>query len=93
MKTNHSLKTTGATRLFQSKVPEKSLQKTTGHHSLEAMQKYEHTPTGRHQAVSKVMMSTKKINYDETLRENECQSPCMVTRNPMDGVKAACLVI
>ena len=62
-KTNHSLRATGATTLFQSKVPEKIIQKTTGHRSLEALRKYEHTSTEQHQAVSKVMMSTKKMKH------------------------------
>ena len=40
-KTNHSLHATGATTLFQSNVPEKIIQKTTGHRSIEALRKYE----------------------------------------------------
>jgi hypothetical protein len=91
-KTNHSLRATGATRLFQSKVPEKIVQKTTGHRSLEALRKYEHTSSEQHQVhvVSKVMMSTKKINYGEALQRNECQplkkNSVITTRNPLDGV-------
>ena len=52
-KTNHSLRATGATTLFQNKVPEKIIQKTTGHRSLEALRKYEHTLTEQHQAVQR----------------------------------------
>ena len=52
-KTNHSLRATGATTLFQSKVPEKIIQKTTGHRSLEALRKYEHTLTEQHQDVQR----------------------------------------
>ena len=47
----------------KSEVPEKIKKKTTGHRSLEALRKYECTSTEQHQAVSKVMISTK--NYDE----------------------------
>ena len=86
-KTNHSLRATGATTLFQSKVPEKIIQKTTGHRSLEALRKYKHTSTEQHQAVSKVMISTKRVDCDETLRENEPQSSCVVTRSPLEGVQ------
>lgn len=33
------------------------------------------------------MTSTKTINYDKTLIENEHQLSCVVTRNPLDGVQ------
>lgn len=36
-KTNHSLRATGATALSKAGVPEKIIQKTTGHRSLEAL--------------------------------------------------------
>ena len=72
--TNHSLRATGATSLFQSEVPEKIIQKTTGHRSLEALRKYERTSQEQYQAVSKVMMSAKKVKYDEKLQENQVQT-------------------
>ncbi len=40
-KTNHSLRATGATALFHAGMPEKVIQKTTGHRSVEALRKYE----------------------------------------------------
>ena len=36
-KTNHSLRATGATELFQAHVPERLIQQRTGHHSVEAL--------------------------------------------------------
>ena len=36
-KTNHSLRATGASQLFQANVPEKVIQERTGHRSLEAL--------------------------------------------------------
>ena len=42
-KTNHSLRVTGAMRLFEANVPEKLIQGRTGHKSTDALQKYEHT--------------------------------------------------
>ena len=35
--TNHSLRAYGATKMFQTKVPEKLIQQRTGHKSLEAL--------------------------------------------------------
>ena len=39
--TNHSLRATGATELFQSNVPEKVIQNITGHRSIKALRQYE----------------------------------------------------
>ncbi len=41
-KTNHSLRATGASELFQAGVPEKIIKERTGHHSLEALRTYYH---------------------------------------------------
>ena len=46
---NHNLRTTGATAMFQSNVPESVIQKTTGHQSLQALCTYEQTSTALHQ--------------------------------------------
>ena len=40
-KSKHILRATGATAMFQSNVPEKVIQKTTGHQSLEALHTYD----------------------------------------------------
>ena len=69
-RTNHALRATGATVLFQSHVPEKIIQKTTGHKSLKALHMYERTSAEQQEAVSKIMMSTKKTTFDEKLKEN-----------------------
>ena len=42
-KTNHSLRATGASMMFQAGVPEKIVQERTGHRSLEALRMYECT--------------------------------------------------
>ena len=40
-KTNHSLKVTGATRLYRSGVPERTIQARIGHKSIEALRIYD----------------------------------------------------
>jgi integrase len=54
-KTNHSLRATGATTLFQKNVPERVIQKVTGHRSLDALRSYEKISTAQHEDVSKIM--------------------------------------
>ena len=57
-KSNHSLRATGATRLFEANVPEKLIQERTGHRSLGALRQYEHTSAARQQQyVSSIIAS------------------------------------
>ena len=56
-KTNHSLRASGATALFQNNVPERVIQKVTGHRSLDALRTYEKISTEQHRDVSKVIMT------------------------------------
>ena len=73
-KTNHSLRATGATTLFQKLVPEKVIQKVTGHRSLEALRTYENISTDQHKEVSKALMSNLKSSQS-----------VQVAVNPMSG--------
>ena len=58
-KTNHSLRATAATELYQADVPEKLIQERTGLRSLKALRVYEHTTIHQQQAVSSLLSSTK----------------------------------
>ena len=53
-KTNHSLRATGASQLFQGNVPEKIIQERTGHRSLEALRQYERTTTEQQQSSTRL---------------------------------------
>ena len=54
-KTNHSLRATGATTLFKAGVPEKIIQSTTGHRSIDALRCYERVSDEQQQATSRVL--------------------------------------
>jgi len=56
-KTNHSLRATGTSAMFRANVPEKIIQKTTGHRSIEALRSYERISEEQHRAVPRVMMT------------------------------------
>ena len=58
---------TGATRLFTAQVPKKIIQQRTGHRSLEALRKYEHTSQQQDCAVSSILSSSHPIKYSDTL--------------------------
>ena len=65
-KTNHSLRATGATTLFNAGVPEKLIREVTGHRS-NALQTYERPSLEQRQNVSKILVQgmSNKENYPE----------------------------
>ena len=86
-KTNHSLRATGVTSMFQANVPEKIIQKTTGHRSVEALRSYERISVNQYKSVSKVLMSNamyEKSDLGETNSQKE-NSPTVIHTKPADG--------
>lgn len=61
-KTNHSLRATGVSQMFQAGVPEKIMQERTGHRSTEALRMYERTTTTQHIGVARVLCAAKDEN-------------------------------
>ncbi len=53
--TNHSLRATAITRMFNSGIPEKVIAETSGHKSTKALRCYEHTSQQLKQDVTKVI--------------------------------------
>ena len=68
-RTNHSLHATGASALFQGNVPEKVIQQTTGHRSVEALHVYERPSDDQQRKVSKLMMNSKKESTKTKYKE------------------------
>ena len=71
-KTNHSLRATGATRLFAANVPEKLIAKRTGHCSTEALRMYERTSVEQQQ-VSSIIASSVPKEFSVTSNSPEAQ--------------------
>ena len=57
-KTNHSLRVTSATRLFQSGVDEQLIMSRTGHRSIQGVRAYKRVSEDQKQALSSVLNST-----------------------------------
>ena len=55
--TNHSLRASGATQLFQNDVPEKVIQEVTGHRSTKALRQYERVAIKQKQVASNILTS------------------------------------
>ena len=62
-KTNHSLRATGASQLFQAGVAEKIVQERTGHRSVKALRLYERTTTAQHVEVSSILSGCQGAMY------------------------------
>ena len=76
-KTNHSLRATTATRLFQAGVDEQLIMEKTGHHSLEGIRSYKRTSSEQQEAVSDILALKKKkpcLVYDEN-QNTELEQP------------------
>ena len=83
-KTNHSLRVSGATRLFEAGVPEKVIQQRTGHHSLEALHMYERVTEQQELAVSKIL-SGETDSYEDTKGPDSC-NPSSSSRAMLSGI-------
>ena len=69
--------------MFRANVPEKIIQKTTGHRSIEALRSYEHISEEQHRAVSKVMMTNTEYEgaHCGLCTEIQCQEDRLVQYN------------
>ena len=54
-KTNHSLRATGVSDLFQAGVPDKIVKERSGHLSMDGLRQYQHTTAEQEENVSKVL--------------------------------------
>ena len=63
-RTNHSLRATGATELYNAGVPEKIIKERTGHRSLEALRMYEQTSEKQHLAVSRILSGSSDTSFN-----------------------------
>ena len=79
-KTNHSLRATGASQLFQVNAPEKIIQERTGRRSTNAL--YKRTAEEQHMAVTKVLSSNLDVSYMSVLQQ------CKAVENPANPALA-----
>ena len=61
-RTNHSLRATTATRLYQTNVDEQLIMERTGHRSLEGVQEYKRTSDNQKEQLSDLLNSQSKEN-------------------------------
>ena len=64
-KTNHSLRVTTATRLFQAGVDEQLIMKRTGHRSVDGVRKYKQISEEQNENLSEILNQEKKIKLND----------------------------
>ena len=79
LKTNHSLRATGVSNMYQAGVPEKLIQERTGHLSVDGLRHYERTTVGQQAAVSRILHLQR-----EQLTRGSCRCRLVHTSNHCD---------
>lgn len=67
--TNHSLRATGATELFQSEAPEKVIQGITGHRSVSALRQYERVGDLQKKAACNILTGVSSHSYPKEIEK------------------------
>ena len=70
-KTNHSLRVSGTTSLFNAGVPERVIQQRTGHRSIEGLRIYERITDEQEMAVSNILTG-ESMRYDDCRGKKDC---------------------
>ena len=75
--TNHSLRATAVTRMYNQGVPEKLIAEKSGHRSVEALRQYEHTAPDLQRAASEVISDPSKsfgtlMHKQESVEISQC---------------------
>ena len=73
-RSNHSLRATGATELYQAGVPENVIQERTGHLSLTGLCEYKHTSGEQQAVVSRILASKAPTVYHQQLSMTQSHS-------------------
>ena len=69
-KTNHCLRATAATRMFDKGVPEHVIHQRTSHRSIDALRCYERVSDDHHQAVCNILASSgSSTSFQEEIKQ------------------------
>ena len=85
-KTNHSLRATGASKLFHAGVPEKFIQERTGHLSLSGLRHYERTTDEQHRSVSQILSSSVNATFDKEVSMATMPTTVSHSRLPLQPI-------
>ncbi|ESO99525.1 hypothetical protein LOTGIDRAFT_158614 [Lottia gigantea] len=97
-KTNHSLRVTTATSLFNSGVPEQLIMERTGHRSVEGIRTYKRTSDDMKRGISGILNHADTINPTDTTdtkkeADNNSETPTKISRTSAPIIYATNCVI
>jgi len=79
--TNHSLRASGTTELFQHEVPEMVIQDFTGHRSVKALRKYEKVAVMQKLAASNILTATSVAeNFSAEVQKVHAESKGLISQ-------------
>ena len=94
-KTNHFLRVTTATRLFQAGVDEQLIMERTGHHSTDGIQTYKRSSAEQEEAISDILSRSKKprVDFEGAQKSNSlvCASNSLIQTPDHDLMDSAVL--
>ena len=86
-KTNHSLRATGAASLFKANVPEKIIQTTTGHRSIDALRVYERVSEDQRKVASRILTAgDQNTDFNTELSRVQVQQTSSKVDSPLSSV-------
>ena len=88
--TNHSLRATAITRMFNGEVDEKVIAETSGHKSLKALRSYEHTCQQKLQNVSRVINETRKTDSTDSTGDQDTRCSLSEALGEKQTTEAEC---
>ena len=80
-KTNHSLRATAATRLYQAGVDEQLIMEKTGHRSLEGVRSYKRTNMEQQENLSDILSATKRPAIQSSSASVSSDTACLKTKS------------
>ena len=84
--TNHSLRATSATQMYEMGVPEKIIQERTGHRSLEALRVYERTNTHQQETASNILSDLQVRTYADRMYHSQTTSTSIGAPQSFQGL-------
>ena len=88
--TNHSLRATAVTRMYNTGVPEKLIAEKSGHKSLKALRVYERTSKIQEKSAGQCIQSGASFDPMSSIEDKENSNPVLKISMPSAGPTSSC---
>lgn len=87
--TNHSLRATAVTRMYNAGVPEALIAEKSGHKSMKALRAYERTSKDQEKSAGRSIQQGKEFSVAVVGKENCAPEPVLPPKSPMDSCSSS----